>query len=181
MPEPTQSCKKGYFSPPRKMDFNCTYNLVGDRTAFIWENHVICVIHLTESAPSTTLHLSNNSSSAFFFFLIFYFQFHSTLFSHPSFSLSYPPFQTVPITEVRKPSPPLKLKKQCSSWINKEVLSNTMTYFFLDHNLHPSASKFQLVCSETLLQSVMCAVCPGYPENKKDSSDEEEREKSILY
>lgn len=83
MPEPTQSCKKGYFSPPRKMDFNCTYNLVGDRTAFIWENHVICVIHLTESAPSTTLHLSNNSSSAFFFFFNF-------LFSVPQHSIFTP-------------------------------------------------------------------------------------------
>lgn len=140
---------------------------------FVWS--ILQNQHLVQHYTLVIIHLLP------FFFLIFYFQFHSTLFSHPSFSLSYPPFQTVPITEVRKPSPPLKLKKQCSSWINKEVLSNTMTYFFLDHNLHPSASKFQLVCSETLLQSVMCAVCPGYPENKKDSSDEEEREKSILY
>lgn len=57
----------------------------------------------------------------------------------------------------------------------------TRSYFSLDHNVLLSASKFQLICLKRLVQSVMCAVCLDYPEKKKDSNDEEEREKSILY
>lgn len=134
---------------------------MSDHTNVIRENHFIWALNLTESVHNITLHLNHN--------LFFYY-----LFSVPSqaaalwlcFHILLPPQQAAltlfTYSSGRQAQSPLKGKK-CSSWINKELGFD----FFMDRNLHFGTSKFQLVCLKTLLQSVMCVVCLGYPENKK--------------